>query len=91
MRFVVWLIVLGLAVAHQDVWNWEDKTLVFGFVPVTLAYHAGISASAAVTWFLATKFAWPRDPFAEPEADLKPPVPRAMGRPKADEFEGAPG
>lgn len=90
MRVVVWLIVLGLAVAHQDVWFWEDDRLVFGFIPVALAYHAGISIAASVTWFLATKHAWPRDRFAEPEPVLKPPVPRAMGRDGADEFEGAP-
>jgi hypothetical protein len=30
-------IVLGLA--HQDLWFWRDSTLVFGFLPVGLAYH----------------------------------------------------
>jgi hypothetical protein len=28
---------------HQDSWNWKDKTLVFGFLPIGLAYHAGFT------------------------------------------------
>ncbi|NND96869.1 MAG: DUF3311 domain-containing protein [Pirellulaceae bacterium] len=60
MNYFVWGLVLLLVVLHQDVWNWNDPRLVFGFIPVTLAYHAGISVAASVVWFLATKFAWPR-------------------------------
>ncbi len=59
MRYVVWGLVALLLVLHQDVWYWDDKTLVFGFMPITLFYHACISIGAGVTWFLATKFAWP--------------------------------
>ena len=29
-----------LAVLHQDGWNWDDGDLVFGIMPVGLAYHA---------------------------------------------------
>jgi hypothetical protein len=35
--------------------------LVFGFLPVALAYHACISLAAAFTWYLATRFCWPSD------------------------------
>lgn len=59
MKYVVWGLVVLLIVLHQDVWFWEDDTLVVGFMPITLLYHAGISVAAGVTWFLATKFAWP--------------------------------
>ncbi len=59
MKYVIWLLVLCLIIAHQDVWNWEDASLVFGFLPKGLAYHAGISIAAAVVWYLATLFAWP--------------------------------
>lgn len=59
MRYVVWGLVVLLLILHQDVWLWENDTLVFGFLPITLLYHACISVAAAVTWFLATRFAWP--------------------------------
>ncbi len=49
-----------LAVLHQDIWNWDNAGLVFGFLPVGLAYHAGFSILAAVFWALVIPFAWPR-------------------------------
>ena len=48
-----------LAVLHQDVWNWDNADLVFGFLPVGLAYHAGYSVVAALFWAVVVKFAWP--------------------------------
>ncbi len=65
---VVWAIVVLLVIAHQDVWFWDDDRLVFGFLPITLAYHAGISVAAAGTWYLATLFCWPLDETQTPAA-----------------------
>lgn len=59
MKMVVWGLVVLLLILHQDNWLWDDDRLIFGFMPVTLLFHAGISVGAGVTWFLATKFAWP--------------------------------
>jgi len=59
MKYVVWGLIIFLAIIHQDVWFWDDPTLVFGFLPVTLLFHTGISLAAGVTWFLATKYCWP--------------------------------
>ncbi|TWT87440.1 hypothetical protein Mal64_29790 [Pseudobythopirellula maris] len=59
MRMVVWGLVLLLLVLHQDIWFWNDGTLVFGFMPIALFFHACISIAASVTWFMATKFCWP--------------------------------
>lgn len=59
MAYVVWGLVALLAIVHQDFWFWGNQTLVFGFMPITLLYHAGISLAAGITWFLATKYAWP--------------------------------
>lgn len=59
MRWLVWALVVLLVVLHHDVWNWNNKTLVFGFMPITLLYHACISIAASVTWYLATVYAWP--------------------------------
>lgn len=57
---IVALVVL-LLVLHQDNWFWLDKRLVFGFIPIGLFWHACISIGASLTWFLATKIAWPID------------------------------
>lgn len=50
----------SLYVLHQDVWFWrEARPLVFGFLPIGLAYHALYClAIAAVMWVL-TRVAWP--------------------------------
>lgn len=52
-------LVLLLLILHQDNWFWTDKTLLLGFMPIGLFWHACISVAAALTWFLATKIAWP--------------------------------
>lgn len=52
----VWLAMMAV---HQDFWNWRDATLVFGFVPVGLAYHLGYSILAAVVMAVLVRRAWP--------------------------------
>jgi hypothetical protein len=58
---IIAILVLVLLIFHQDNWFWTDDTLVFGFMPIALFWHAGISIGATLTWFLATKIAWPLD------------------------------
>ena len=58
-NLILALCVVVLAVLHQDFWNWDSSALVFGFMPVGLAYHAGYSIVAAIFWALVIKFAWP--------------------------------
>lgn len=48
-----------LGILHQDFWFWDDATLVFGFLPVGLFYHAMFSIVAGVLWAAAVKWAWP--------------------------------
>jgi hypothetical protein len=60
-RLIIAGLVILLIVLHQDVWFWESRTLVFGFIPVTLFYHVCISIGASATWYLATKIAWPEE------------------------------
>lgn len=57
-KIIIGLVIL-LMLLHQDVWFWDDKTLLFGFMPITLFWHACISVGATMTWALATKIAWP--------------------------------
>lgn len=56
---IVIVVFVILAVLHQDFWNWDNRSLVFGFIPVGLAYHAAYSLVAALFWFLVSRFAWP--------------------------------
>ena len=59
----VWLglAIVALYALHQDIWFWRTpQPLVFGFLPVGLAYHGLYCiASAALMWALTT-WAWPR-------------------------------
>lgn len=59
MNKVVWGLVVLLILLHQDIWFWDNRTLLFGFMPIGLAYHLGISLAAAFTWYLATVYCWP--------------------------------
>jgi hypothetical protein len=60
-RLVIALLVL-LAILHQDFWLWDRiDPLVFGFIPVGLAYHIGVSLAAGVLWALAVHYCWPAD------------------------------
>ncbi len=68
MKNVVWGLVLLLVVLHQDFWNWDNDRLVFGFIPVALAYHAAISLAASVVWLIAAIGAWPTHLQDESEA-----------------------
>ena len=52
-------VILILLVLHQDNWFWTDGTLVFGFMPIGLFYHACISLAASCVWFYAVKNCWP--------------------------------
>jgi len=56
---VATIVFIVLAVLHQDVWNWDNANLVFGFLPVGLAYHAAYSIVAAAFWAIVMKVAWP--------------------------------
>ncbi len=66
MRFIGKKIILGSLVLavfllHQDFWNWKNGGLVFGFLPVGLAYHAAYAIAAAVLMAVLVKFAWPTE------------------------------
>ena len=59
-KIIIALVIL-LILLHQDVWFWNNKTVLFGFMPITLFWHACISLGASATWYLATKIAWPQE------------------------------
>jgi hypothetical protein len=55
------LLVLAVFFLHQDFWNWKNGGLVFGFLPVGLAYHAAYANVAACLMAVLVKFAWPAE------------------------------
>ena len=72
MKKLVYGMIVLLAIVHQDFWWWDDsETLVFDFIPIGLAYHAGVSLSAVALWALAVKYCWPEavDPDGGPPTE----------------------
>lgn len=65
MKPLVITLLVVLIVIHQDFWWWDSYDVVFGFMPVTLAYHMFISLAAGAVWLLAVRFCWPRGLGAE--------------------------
>ena len=54
------LAVGAMYLLHQDFWFWRTaQPLVFGVLPIGLAYHAVYTLAAAVLMWLLAKYAWP--------------------------------
>lgn len=72
MRWLLTSLVVIVVLLHQDFWLWTDRSLVFGFLPVGLAYHLGYAILASLTMALLVRYAWPRQlerttPLSTPE------------------------
>jgi len=55
-----WVVVALVYLLHQDLWLWRAaRPLVFGFLPIGLAYHAAytIALSVVLAWLVARH--WP--------------------------------
>lgn len=67
---------------HQDFWNWRKaEPLLFGVLPIGLAYHVGYSLLAALMMAVLVKFAWPKHlELVEEEHDRQP---KAEGGPRS--------
>ena len=78
-RYALVALVVAFLVLQQDFWWWKDPApLVFGFLPIGLAYHAGYSIGAALLMALLVKLVWPRHlEELEPEK-----TPQASGEPR---------
>ena len=54
------LAVLALYALHQDEWFGDvARPLVFGFLPVGLAYHVGLCVAIAGLMWVLVRYAWP--------------------------------
>lgn len=54
------LLVVVLYVLHQDVWFWRTaRPVLFGILPIGLAYHVGyvLATAGLLAWLVRT--AWP--------------------------------
>lgn len=71
-KWLLALLVVAVYLLHQDNWNWtKSEPLVFGWLPIGLAYHAGYSILAAAMMAVLVKFAWPKhlEDAAEPKSE----------------------
>ena len=60
-KLLLFILIVAVYLAHQDSWNWtKSAPMLFGFLPVGLAYHAGYSIVCALLMALLVKFAWPK-------------------------------
>ena len=71
MRYVgVASVLVSVYVLHQDFWFWRTaRPLVFGFLPVGLAYHAAYTLAISVVMLYLVRRHWP----SHLETDLSDP------------------
>jgi hypothetical protein len=60
-RTALYLALVLLFLLHQDFWFWSDATLLFGFLPVGLAYHALYCVVTSLLWYLIVTYNWPEE------------------------------
>jgi uncharacterized oligopeptide transporter (OPT) family protein len=70
-KLLLLVFVIAVYVLHQDVWNFKKaEPLLFGVLPIGLAYHAAYSILCAIMMAILVKTAWPKHLEIE-EADSK--------------------
>jgi hypothetical protein len=61
------LIAATIYALHQDIWFWRDaRPLVFGFLPIGLAYHAAYTLALPVFLSWLVQRHWPAQLTGEP-------------------------
>ena len=59
-KLLLTLAVTALYLLHQDFWFWNTaRPLVFGFLPIGLAWHAAYCLAVALLMWWLTRVAWP--------------------------------
>jgi hypothetical protein len=59
-KWPLYALLLVLYLLHNDLWLWDDATLVLG-LPVGLIYHVGFSLATGIVLTLLVLKAWPDD------------------------------
>jgi hypothetical protein len=57
-RWLLYLFLFVLYVFHNDLWLWDDPTLVMG-LPIGLMYHILFCVAASLLMLLLVNFAFP--------------------------------
>ena len=66
-----WLLygaLLLLYVLHNDLWYWNDPSLVGG-LPIGLVYHVLFMAAASIVMYMLVRLDWPSHLEVEAETD----------------------
>ncbi len=73
-RTTLYALLLVLFLVHQDFWLWDDSTLLLGFLPLGLAYHAAFCVATSLLMYLLVLYCWPHEAeaFAEGEPNAGP-------------------
>ena len=72
------ILVFAVYLVHQDYWNWKKtEPLIFGFLPIGLAYHAAYSILAAILMAVLVRIAWPKH-----LEDIQSDAPERPGEPR---------
>lgn len=59
-RLLLVVAVAALYLAHQDFWFWRSaRPLMFGFLPIGMAYHGLYCVAATLLMWALTRLAWP--------------------------------
>jgi hypothetical protein len=81
------LVLLVFFALHQDLWFWrEARPLVFGVLPVGLAWHAAYTLAVSAIMAVLVRRSWPshlEDAADEAPAGDGPQPPAASGRGRA--------
>ena len=60
MRYGLVFLVVIVYLLHQDFWFWNTPfPLIFGFLPIGLAYHGAYSLLVCLLMILLVRLAWP--------------------------------
>ncbi|MEE9170608.1 MAG: hypothetical protein V3U73_12665 [bacterium] len=58
IRWVLYLSLIILYLLHNDLWFWDNPSLILG-LPVGLFYHLMFCIAASLLMFLVVSYAWP--------------------------------
>jgi hypothetical protein len=58
IRRLLYLALFVLYLLHNDLWLWNDASLVMG-IPIGLFYHIMFAIAASIMMILLVRYAWP--------------------------------
>lgn len=74
MPWLLTLLVLAVVLLHQDTWFWNSRALVFGFLPIGLAYHAAYTLLCSMVLWTLILYVWPDQLEQDAEAEASAPA-----------------